>query len=358
MSDPPLTLTDSGLYCLPGDFHIDPWKPVERAVITHAHSDHATPGCGRYLTSDEGRHVLATRMGSVAVIDTRPYGQGLDLGDVRLSLHPAGHVLGSSQVRIEWRGHVAVVSGDYKREADATCRAFEPVRCHTFVTESTFGLPIYRWLEPAAIFEQINAWWRDNRAAGRASLLLGYALGKAQRMLAGVDPSIGPIFTHGAVETLNRAYRASGVPLPETQYASGADRRTDWAGSLIVAPPSAQGTPWTRKFGAVSTGLASGWMRIRGTRRRRAVDRGFVLSDHADWPGLIASIEATEAERVWVTHGYSATLARWLQDRGREAIVLPTRFRGEQDEAAAEPELEAAPEPASSDDPPPLFPGA
>lgn len=335
-SPPPLVRTDIGLYCPAGDFYVDPWRPVERAIITHAHSDHATWGSRRYLTSDEGRHVLRVRLGPEAAIDSLPYGAPLDLSGVRVSLHPAGHIAGSAQVRIESRGHVLVVSGDYKTEPDPTCTPFEPVPCHTFVTESTFGLPIYRWPDQADIFAEINAWWRTNRDAGRASLLFGYALGKAQRLLAGLDPSIGPIFTHGAVEKLNQAYREGGLALPETTHAGAGAPRKDWAGAMVVAPPSAHGTPWTRKFGPASTGLASGWMRIRGTRRRRAIDRGFVLSDHADWPGLLAAIDATGAERVWVTHGYSETLARWLQEHGREAAPLATHFRGEHDETAAE----------------------
>jgi putative mRNA 3-end processing factor len=334
MTAPPLVLTDNGLYCPAGDFSVDPWRPVERAVITHAHSDHVAWGCGRYLTSAEGQHVLRARLGPDTTIETLPFGESLAVGGVRLSLHPAGHIVGSAQVRIEEDDHVLVVSGDYKTEPDPTCTPFEPVRCHTFVTESTFGLPIYRWPDRLETFEEINAWWRANREAGRASLLFGYALGKAQRLLAGLDPSIGPIFTHGAVEAMNQAYRASGVPLPETTHAPTGGKKADWAGALIVAPPSAHATPWARKFGPASTGLASGWMRIRGTRRRKAIDRGFVLSDHADWPGLLGAIAATGAERVWVTHGYSAPLARWLQEQGREAVPLSTRFRGEHDETA------------------------
>ncbi|MFO0957000.1 MAG: ligase-associated DNA damage response exonuclease [Isosphaeraceae bacterium] len=269
-------------------------------------------------------------MGQQAVIDAVPYGSAVDLNGVRVSLHPAGHILGSSQVRVEHRGRVMVVSGDYKEEPDATCAAFEPVRCHTFLTESTFGLPIYRWPSQAAVFDEINAWWRSNREAGKASLLFGYALGKAQRLLAGLDPSIGPIYTHGAVEPLNRAYRESGIALPDTTPVSSMPKGTTWAGAMIVAPPSALGSPWMRKFGAASTAFASGWMMIRGTRRRKAVDRGFVLSDHVDWPGLQDAIQATGAERVLVTHGYSAVVARWLNDRGIASEALRTDYRDEE----------------------------
>ena len=328
--------TEHGLYCEAGDFHVDPWRPVPRAIVTHAHADHACWGCDRYLCSAEGAGVLRVRMGREAVIDPVDYGRAVDVGGVKVSLHPAGHILGSAQVRLEHRGEVWVVSGDYKVEPDATCSPFEAVRCHTFVTESTFGLPIYRWPSQASVFEAINAWWRANAEAGKASLLLAYALGKSQRLLSGLDPSIGPIHTHGAVEKLTRAYRDAGIPLPPTAYAGAAARGKGWAGSMIVAPPSAQGTPWARKFGPVSDALASGWMTIRGTRRRKAVDRGFVLSDHVDWPGLLGAIEATGAERVLVTHGYTSVVVRYLREQGIDADVVATRYEGERDDKGTE----------------------
>ncbi len=331
-----LQLTENGLYCAAGDFHIDPWQPVDRAVVTHAHSDHARWGCAHYLTTRAGEPVLRARLGPDADIRAVGYGETVTLNGVQVALHPAGHILGSAQVRMEHRGEVWVVSGDYKVEADATCAPFEPVRCHTFVTESTFGLPIYRWAAEAAVFAEVNAWWRANREEGRASLLFAYALGKAQRLVAGLDAGIGPIFTHGAVEKLNAAYRAAGVRLPETRHAGSVPRGTSWDGALVVAPPSAHGTAWARKFGAASTGFASGWMQVRGTRRRQAVDRGFVLSDHADWPGLLGAIRATGAGRVWVTHGYTAVLVRWLQEHGLDAEAVPTRFEGERGDAADE----------------------
>ena len=326
-----LRLTDRGLYCPAGDFYIDPWAPVDRAVITHAHSDHARWGSNRYLTARDGEHVLRLRMGPDAVIDTLAYGEAVSMNGVRLSLHPAGHILGSAQVRLEHRGKVWVVAGDYKVEADGTCAPFEPVRCHTFVTESTFGLPLYRWPKQADVLAEVHAWWRANQEAGRASLLFGYALGKAQRVLAGLDPGIGPIFTHGAVEKLNAAYRATAVKLPPTQHVAAAPRGSKWDKAMIVAPPSAHGSAWARTFGAASTGFLSGWMQIRGTRRRRAIDRGFVLSDHADWPGLLGAIDATGAQRAWVTHGYSEVLARWLRKKGLDARVVRTEFQGEVD---------------------------
>jgi putative mRNA 3-end processing factor len=330
-----LELAENGLYCASGDFYIDPWGPVDRAIITHCHSDHARPGSKRYLTAESGRPLLRARVGDDARIEAVPYGEPVSLDGVRISLHPAGHILGSAQVRLEHRGEVWVVSGDYKAEPDPTCAAFEPLRCHTFVTESTFGLPIYRWRPQAEVFEQINAWWRSNQEKGKASLLFAYALGKAQRVLAGIDPTIGPIYTHGAVERLTGIYRDAEISLPQTTRAAAAGER-DWSRALILAPPLANGTPWMRRFGTLSTGFASGWMRIRGARRRRSLDRGFVLSDHADWPALLSTIEATGAGRVWVTHGYRLPLVRWLQDKGLDAQAVETRFEGEQDEIASE----------------------
>ncbi|NJM05468.1 ligase-associated DNA damage response exonuclease [Candidatus Gracilibacteria bacterium] len=334
-----LELRDLGLYCPAGDFYIDPWGAVPRAVLTHAHADHARFGSHAYLVAQPGEPVFRARLGD-SVLQPVSYGARVDINGVQISLHPAGHLLGSAQVRIEHRGEVWVVSGDYKRASDSTCTPFEVVPCHTFITESTFGLPIFRWAPSEEVFAQINNWWRSNQAAGRASVLLGYALGKAQRLLSGLDPTIGPIYTHGAVERLVQAYRDAGVALPETSYAAAATTH-DWSQAIILAPPSAQGTPWLRRFGDYATGLASGWMQVRGTRRRRAVDRGFVLSDHVDWPDLLDTIAATGAERVWVTHGYTAVVVRWLQEQSIEALAIQTRFEGEQSEAELEPEPES-----------------
>jgi putative mRNA 3-end processing factor len=329
-----LKMTDAGLYCEPGDFHIDPWRPVSRAVITHAHADHARHGSDRYLAAEGSERLLRRRLGDAIEIVTLPYGETLTRNGVKVSLHPAGHVLGSAQVRVEWRGSVWVVSGDYKLDRDPTCQPFEAVRCHTFITEATFGLPIYRWPSDGDVFAEINTWWRQNADNGQASLLFAYALGKAQRLLAGIDYAVGPIYTHGAVELVNQEYRAEGVQLPATQPATEIKTAADAAGCLIVAPPSAQATPWLRRFGRYSSAFASGWMLIRGTRRRRAVDRGFVVSDHADWPGLLRAVASTGAERVLTTHGYTSALARWLAERGYDAGVLETRFAGELDDTS------------------------
>jgi putative mRNA 3-end processing factor len=330
-----------GLYCPPGDFFIDPWRPVARAVITHAHADHARRGHGAYLASASSAGVLRERLGDIT-LQPLGYGQTVHVGGVRVSLHPAGHVLGSAQVRIEHRGQVWVASGDYfvsgAADANGTCAAFEPQRCHCFITESTFGLPIYRWQPQAALFASIDAWWRGNVEAGRASLLMGYSFGKAQRILHGVDRTIGPIFVHGAVEPLNRAYRAAGVDIPETPIATEVSDKSLFRQALIVAPPSVQGSTWTRRFGDYSDAFASGWMQLRGARRRRSVDRGFVLSDHADWPGLQRAIRETGAARIIVTHGYEAVMVRWLSEQGLEASAFETEYGDSDDD---EPKAEA-----------------
>ncbi|WP_323148007.1 ligase-associated DNA damage response exonuclease [Pseudomonas oryzihabitans] len=330
-----------GLYCPPGDFYIDPWHPVERSVITHGHGDHARVGNGRYLATSGSAGILRTRLGADINLQTLEYGEVIDHHGVKLSFHPAGHVLGSAQVRLEYRGEVWVASGDYKVEPDGTCTPFEPVRCHTFITESTFGLPIYRWRPQAEIFAEVNAWWRTNQAQGLASVLYSYAFGKAQRLLHGLDPEIGPILAHGAVEPLNRVYREAGIRIPETHYA-GDFKKSDplLRQALIIAPPSAGGSTWIRRFGEHSDAFASGWMMLRGTRRRRGVDRGFVLSDHADWPGLLWAIEQTGAERVMVTHGSVATLVRYLRDQGLDAQGFTTEY-GEEDDTPVATEAQA-----------------
>lgn len=318
-----LRLTPSGLYCEPGDFYIDPVQPVHRAVITHGHGDHARWGSRLYLCAEPSHLILRHRLGELSPIRFFTYGEPVRMNDVTLSLHPAGHILGSAQARIEYQGHITVVSGDYKVEPDPTCTPFEPVSCHTFVTESTFGLPIFRWQPRAELFGEINRWWAENRETGRTSVLFAYALGKAQRVIAGLDTGIGPIFAHGAVENVNACYRKSGIPLPETRLVSDVSSKSEYAGAMVIAPPSGDQPSWMKKFHSPLRAFASGWMRIRGNRRRRALDRGFVVSDHADWQGLLASILATGAENIWTTHGYAEELARYLREEGLNARALP-----------------------------------
>jgi len=368
VSDDLVVLRPEGLYCPAGRFHIDPWRPVDRAVITHAHADHARPGHGAYLATAVGAGVLRARLGDIT-LQGLAYGEAVEIDGVRVSLHPAGHVLGSAQVRVEHRGQVWVASGDYFVRGDGsdeggatadpnpTCEPFEPVRCHCFITESTFGLPIYRWRPPAEVLAEVDEWWRANAEAGRASLLLAYSFGKAQRVLAGVDASIGPVFVHGAVQALNEAYRAASVALPQTRPLPELRARRSGAAAaelrraLVVAPPSALGSLWASSLGDFSDAFASGWMQLRGARRRQGVDRGFVLSDHADWPGLQRAIAATGAQRVIVTHGYEAVMVRWLAGRGLQAGSFRTEYgddrEGGEDRALAA--LPGAPQDEASD---------
>lgn len=335
-----IVVTPQGLYCPQGDFHIDPWRPVSRAIITHGHSDHARAGSQRYLCHRDCAPILRQRLGDVAIQEA-DYGARIGINGTTVSLHPAGHVLGSAQVRIEYGGEVWVASGDYKTEADGVSAAFEPAPCHVFITESTFALPIYRWRPQAEIMAEVNDWWRENARAGRASVMLAYGLGKAQRLLAHVDASIGPIACHGAIEPMNEIYRAQGVRLPNCRRVSDFSGRDAFAGALIVAPPSAAGSAWMRRFGDYSDAFASGWMQIRGNRRRRGVDQGFALSDHADWPGLLDAIRATGAARVYATHGSEGALTRYLRESGLDARALHTEY-GEEDAESAAPEAPEA----------------
>lgn len=327
-----ITSTAAGLFCECGGFHVDPWGPAELALITHVHGDHARAGSARYLCAEPSVPFLRKRFGPEAAVQGLRYGEKVALGDAVVSFHPAGHVLGSAQVRIESGGEVWVVSGDYKRAPDPTCAPFEVVPCDVFVTEATFALPIYRWDEPSRVAAEILEWWEANRRAGEASLLFCYAMGKAQRILAELNRlTERPVLVHGAVESLTELYREAGVAMARTRRVVETARGSSFAGELILAPPSAGGTPWVRRFGARETAFASGWMRVRGTRRRRGFDRGFTLSDHADWPALLRTVEETGARRVLVTHGYSEELARFLRERGLDAEALTTAFEGEAD---------------------------
>ena len=323
-----LTFTDRGIYCPAGDFFVDPWRPVDRALITHGHADHARPGMGRYLATDTAAPVMRHRLGEVD-LETIAYGEARRIGDASVSFHPAGHVPGSAQIRVEVGGEVWVVSGDYKVVPDGVSEPFEPVACNTFITECTFGLPVFKWDMPDAVAGEINEWWAGNAALGRYSVCGAYALGKAQRILAALDTSIGPILTHGAVENTNEVLRAQGIALPETVRVTPDLDAKDYTGAFVLATPSALGTTWVGRFRPVSTAFASGWMALRGIRRRRAADRGFVMSDHADWVGLNDAIRATGCERVFVTHGYSSVFRRWLEDPGFDAGIVETEYGGE-----------------------------
>jgi len=322
-----LTFTDRGIYCPAGDFYVDPWRPVDRALITHGHADHARPGHGAYLTTDVAAPVITHRLG----VDpqTITFGQTIDMNGVAVSFHPAGHVPGSAQIRIEHGGEVWVVSGDYKVAPDGLSEPFEPVTCHSFITECTFGLPVFKWRPQSEVMAEINDWWRACAANGVIAALGAYSLGKAQRLIAGLDASIGPILTHGAVENTNKVMRLQGIPLPNTVPVTADLSKPSQKSGIVIAPPSALNSTWMRRFGKVSRAHASGWMTLRGVRRRRAADRGFIVSDHADWPELNSAIKETGAENIYVTHGYTALFAKWLNEQGYNAKVVETEFEGD-----------------------------
>lgn len=288
-------------------------------MITHAHSDHARSGSRNYLCATPGKPVLRERIGSDAPVESLTYGKRIKIGGVDVSLHPAGHVLGSAQVRIERSGYICVVSGDYKRQPDRSCESFEPVSCHSFITECTFGLPVFRWPQPESVASQINQWWRVNREQGITSILFAYALGKAQRILALIDPEIGPVGVHGAVARFTPHYDSAGIPLCPHRKITAENRDSFRGCGLIIAPGSTAGTAWLRKFGPVSTAFASGWMLIRGHRKRRPVDRGFVVSDHVDWSDLHQTVDDTGAGFVGAMHGYTDAFVRSLRERGLQA---------------------------------------
>ncbi len=329
-----LTFTDRGIYCPAAKAYIDPWKPVDRALITHGHADHARAGMARYLATESAAPVIRHRLGAID-LDTVRYGEEMRIGDAKISFHPAGHVPGSAQIRVEVDGEVWVVSGDYKVEPDGVSEAFEPVRCHTFITECTFGLPVFNWQDPARIRDEINAWWAGNAAEGKFSICGAYSLGKAQRILAALDPTIGPILTHGAIENTNVVLRGQGITLPQTELVTPETDIKAKTGAFVLAPPSALGSAWAKRFKPASDAFASGWMALRGVRRRRAADRGFVMSDHADWNGLNMAIRETGAERVFVTHGYTSVFRRWLEEQGYDAGIVSTEYGTDDEDDAA-----------------------
>lgn len=342
-----LQFTDRGIFCPRAGVYLDPWKPVERAIISHGHSDHAYAGHQHYLCTTDALPVIRHRLYLTDNIQGLPYGEVLAINGVGFSFHPAGHIPGSAQIRVAYKGEVWVFSGDYKLQHDGISAPFEPVRCQVFITESTFGLPVYKWKPQEKVFGEINEWWRKNRDEGKTSVISGYTLGKGQRILQNVDPTIGKIFTHGAVDTINHIMRVQGIPLPEAPRVTNETPKEDLKGALIISPPSAVGSPWVRRFLPYSLGVASGWMKLRGTRRRRGADRGFALSDHADWNELNTAVRETGAEKVFVTHGYSEIFAHWLNEQGIEAHEVKTRYEGELGEMA-EGEVAAGSNPLSA----------
>lgn len=337
MANPLLKFDDCGIYCEVGNFYIDPWKPVDYAVITHAHADHARWGNKRYLAHHLSREVMKHRLGADIQIQTVDYAERVQKNGVTISFHPAGHIIGSAQIRVEYKGEVWVVSGDYKLEDDGISTPFEPVKCNTFISECTFGMPVYKWQDPVLVHQDINNWWRLNAEEGKTTVIAGYSLGKAQRIITNLDLSIGKVFLHGAVANTHEALERNGIVLPSATRVSSEIRKEELKNGIVICPPSAIGGPWMRKFQPYSFGYCSGWMSLRGAKRRRAADRGFVLSDHADWQGLITAIDATECECVLLTHGYTASFSRYLSERGYNAHEAHTNYGG--DEAFVEDEL-------------------
>ena len=338
---PLIEFTDKGLYCAQGQFYIDPWRPVDKAVITHAHSDHARAGSGSYLCHRLTVPLLELRLGpafpdgagatSRGIYQGVEWGEAVYLNGVRVSLHPAGHVIGSSQVRIEYQGEVWVVSGDYKTENDGISGAFEPIRCNVFITESTFGLPIYHWNPQPVLYGSLQDWVAENRARDKTSVFIAYSLGKAQRVLMGLQPTGVEVYVHGAIWNVHQTLVNAGVALPPVQRVTP-DMPKEWfRGKIVIAPSSAEDSPWMRRFPQHAVGICSGWMQVRGNVRRRNADAGFAMSDHADWKGLLGAIEATGAEKVFVTHGFQAALSRYLNERGIEAAEVKTEY-GEDEE--------------------------
>ncbi len=333
MKAPLLAFNDKGIFCSRADVYLDPWKPVKNAIITHGHSDHARYGHQNYITHHLNVPIIRHRLGEISVTG-KDWNETFTVNGVKFSFHPAGHIIGSAQVRVEYQGEIWVFTGDYKVEDDGLSTPYEVVKCHTFITECTFGLPAFKWLPQSEVMTDINQWWAENRADRKTSVIFGYTLGKAQRILKHLDPSIGPIYTHGAVENMTRILRNM-VDFPETILVTRETPKEDLIGSIVIAPPSAHGTPWIRKMTPFVTATASGWMAFRGARARRAVDKGFVLSDHCDWQALLESIKATGAEKVISTHGYSDIFSRYLRELGYDARTEQTQYEGESAEMAA-----------------------
>lgn len=330
MTAPLLQFNDRGIYCAQADVYLDPWLPVKNALITHGHADHSRWGHERYITHSSNVPIIKHRLRVTNVIG-KEWNETFVINNVKFSFHPAGHIIGSSQIRVEHKGEVWVFTGDYKTEDDGISVPYEVVKCHTFITECTFGLPVFKWLPQAQVMEDVNNWWAENQAEGKTSVLFGYSLGKAQRLLKFLDPNMGKIYTHGAIESMTQVLRPQ-VDFPATTLITRETKKEELLGNIVLAPPSAHGSTWIRKMAPYVTGSASGWMAFRGARRRRAVDKGFVLSDHCDWQGLLESISATGAERVIATHGYSDLFSKYLRELGYDARTAKTQYEGESGE--------------------------
>ncbi|MGN7515609.1 MAG: ligase-associated DNA damage response exonuclease [Allomuricauda sp.] len=327
MKTPLLQFTSKGIYCKEADVYLDPWKPVDKAIISHGHADHSRWGHKKYITHHKNIPIVQHRIGEVH-ISGKDWGETFTVNNVKFSFHPAGHIVGSSQIRVEHKGEVWVFTGDYKIEDDGVTTPFELVKCNTFITECTFGLPAFQWRPQQEVLDDINQWWAQNRSEGKTSVLFGYSLGKAQRLIKHLDTSIGKIYTHGAVENMTDVLRSL-IDLPPTHLITRETKKAELLGNIVVAPPSAHGSTWIKKMVPYVTATASGWMAFRGARRRRAIDKGFVLSDHCDWKGLLETVEATGAEKVICTHGYTDIFSKYLMELGYDARTEATQYEGE-----------------------------
>lgn len=330
-----IEFTNRGIYCKQGDFYIDPWHPVDYAVTTHGHADHVKWGNKNYLCHDLTKPILKQRYGLEDNVETLPYYKEIDINGVKLSLYPAGHVIGSSQIRLEYKGEITVVSGDYKVEYDGISTAFEPVKCHNFVSESTFGLPIYTWQTQELIFDQIKKWIADNHFKNKTSILVAYSLGKAQRLIKNLAGTY-PIYVHNSIANLNDGFIAAGVDLPDTIRLSPEIKKDELQKGILIIPPALADGKWVKSLQQPAIGICSGWMAVRAGRRWRSADAGFALSDHADWPGLLSAIKATEAEKVFVTHGSTAIFSKYLNEIGIASEEVTTKYGAEDDETIDE----------------------
>lgn len=324
-----LKFTKKGIYCIPGKFYIDPWEPVDYAVITHGHADHARSGMKHYLCHHFTVPILRSRIGAVKTQGV-DYNEMLSINGVSVSLHPAGHIIGSAQIRLEYKGKVIVISGDYKLQDDGLSTPFEIVKCHEFITESTFGLPIYNWMSVERQNDQLRNWVLENQSNEKTSVLIGYSLGKAQRIMKALE-GIGPLNVHYSIGKLNEAYESVGIHLPEYHVVNFQEDVRYLDKGIMIVPPSLLDTNIIRKIPNKADAICSGWMQVRGARRWRSADAGFAISDHADWAGLISAVKDTEAENVYITHGQTAVFAKYLNENGILAQELVTEFGGEEE---------------------------
>lgn len=335
-----IRFTKKGIYCPQGKFYLDPWHPVDYAIISHGHADHARWGMKRYLCTDDSKAILQHRLGADIKIESIPYRKEIIINGVSVSFHPAGHVIGSAQIRLEYKGYVVVFTGDYKTQPDFITTPFESVKCNTFITESTFGLPIYNWKKEEVLQEELQNWVKTNQSNNRTSVFLGYSLGKAQRLLSLLE-GYDDIYVHRSIYNTNEAISNSGIKLPDTKLWSADLDKKILQNKIIIAPPAILGSRMLKRLPNPATAICSGWMQIRGNRRWQAVDAGFAVSDHADWNGLIEAVKASEAEQVYVTHGSQAVFSKYLNEIGIKANELITEY-GDEALAKAEAENEKA----------------